>query len=239
MTAWLGIVGQLGVLGFLLRLLVEYDWLLTVTPLFYTLILGGLASVILGGALALMAATPRLWFAYAMIYSMGMVVVGLGLFTQQGADGAALALVSRALAILIATAGFRAVPNLATHWDDLRGMGRRVPPAGVALGVGAAAFAAFPVLAGFPAMWLIYRAAFEAAPALAYLLAPGAALMALSVIRMLVTLVEPGDEYATETPLGLSVLIGGLTLALVILGLFPQLALAPIAAAMATLRFLP
>jgi len=238
-TAWLGIVGQLGVLGFLLRLLVEYDWLLTVTPLFYTLILGGLASVILGGALALMAATPRLWFAYAMIYSMGMVVVGLGLFTQQGADGAALALVSRALAILIATAGFRAVPNLATHWDDLRGMGRRVPPAGVALGVGAAAFAAFPALAGFPAMWLIYRAAFEAAPALAYLLAPGAALMALSVIRMLVTLVEPGDEYATETPLGLSVLIGGLTLALVILGLFPQLALAPIAAAMATLRFLP
>ncbi len=238
-TAWLGMVGQLGVLGFVLRLLSEYDWLLTVTPLISTFILGGLASVILGGALALSAATPRHWLAYAMIYSMGLAVVGLGLFTQQGMDGAALALVSRMLAILVATAGFRAVPNLVTHWDDLRGMGRRVPLAGVALGVAAAALAAFPPLAGFPAVWLIYRAAFDAAPALAYLLAPGAALMALSVFRLLVTLVEPGGEELRETPPGLAVLIGGLTLTLIVLGLFPQLLLTPIMSAVATLRFLP
>ena len=238
-TAWLGIVGQLGILGLVLRLLTEYDWLLTVTPLIYTFILGGLASVILGGALALAAPTPRHWFAYAMIFSTGIAVVGFGLFVQQGAGGAALALVNRTLAILVATAGFRAVPNLATHWDDLRGMGRHVPPAGVALGVAAAAFAAFPPLAGFPAAWLIYRAAFDAAPVLAYLLAPGMVLIALSVFRLLVTLVEPGEGHARETPLGLSILIGGLTLGLIVLGLFPQLALGPIMSALATLRFLP
>lgn len=239
-TAWLGMVGQLGILGITLRLLSEYDWLLTVTPLIYTFILGGLASVILGGALALAAPSPRHWLAYAMIFSMGMAATGLGLFAQVGADGAALALVNRSLAIFLAAVSFRTLPNLATEWDDLRGMMRRAPTAGVALGVAAAAFAAFPPLPGFAGHWLVFRAAYAAAPTLTYLLAPGVALMALSVIRLLVILVEPHDDPpAADVPPGLSVLTGVVIVALLVLGLFPQLALQPITAALATLRFLP
>lgn len=239
-AAWIGMVGQMGIVGLVLRLLHEYDWLLSVTPMIYTFVLGGLASVILGGALALAAATPRHWLAYAMIFDIGMAATGLGLFARLGADGAALLLLTRMLAVFLAAAGLRTIPKLVLDWDDLRGIGHTLPLAALAIGMAAAALAGIPPFPGFPGVWLVFRAAYSAAPALAFLLAPGAALMAFSVVRLVVILVEaPGAATRSTLPLGLAALIVSVTLLLLGLGLFPQVALEPITMALATLRFLP
>ncbi|MCW5850627.1 MAG: hypothetical protein KIT87_11180 [Anaerolineae bacterium] len=249
-TAWAGMVGQLAVIAVFLRLLAAYDWLLTVTPLIYVFILGGLLSMTLAGGLALAASTPRYWFAYAMVYSVGLAAVGLGLFTLQGVEGAALAFLSRIVAIIVAAAGFRAVPQLSIAWDDLRSLASHRLPAAIALACAGSIFAGIPPFAGFPATWLVYRAAYTAAPQLALLMAPGTALLGLSVVRLLTTLFQPPlDAEASPPPRRqppppplsrrLTLYIVLLVALAVGLGLFPQTALTPISAALATLRVLP
>ena len=247
-TAWAGMVGQLAIVGVFLRLLAAYDWLLTVTPLIYVFILGGLLSMTLAGALALAASTPRYWFAYAMTYTAGLAAVGLGLFSLQGVEGAALAFLSRTVGIIVAAAGFRAVPQLSIAWDDLRSLANHRLPAAIALACAGSIFAGIPPFAGFPATWLVYRAAYTAAPQLALLMAPGTALLGLSVVRLLTTLFQPPPDAAPVPPRGkappplsrrLSVYIFALVALAVGLGLVPQAALTPIQGALTTLRFLP
>lgn len=249
-TAWVGMVAQVTVIGFFFRLILEYEWLLTVTPLFYVLVIGGLLSVTIGGVLSLAASTPRYWLAYSMIYTMGLVVLGLGLFARQGAEGAALALVSRSLALLLATAGFRAAPNLSLKWDDLRGLGQARLAAAIALALAGAAFAGTPPLAGFPGVWVIFRAAYAATPQLAFLMLPGMAFMGLGLVRLLTILFQP-DATPTQsaqgqgsarrsqtTPLALSGLILVLILVGLLLGAAPQVVLLPVQSVLETLRFL-
>ena len=247
-TAWAGTVGQLAIVAVFLRLLAAYDWLLTVTPLIYVFILGGLLSMTLAGALALAASTPRYWFAYALVYSVGLASVGLGLFSQPGVEGAALALLSRTVAVIIAAAGFRAVPQLSIAWDDLRSLASHRLPAAIALACAGSIFAGIPPFVGFPATWLVYRAAYTAAPQLALLMVPGTALLGLSVVRLLTTLFQPTPQVEAVAPpprrpppplsRRLSLYILALVALAVGLGLVPQTALAPIQAALAALRFL-
>ncbi len=241
-SAWIGLVGQTVVVGLLLRLLTEYGWLLGVTPVIQTLVLGGLLSMALGGGLALLASTPRHWLAYAMIHSMGLVAVGMGLFGRQAAEGSLLVLASRGLALLVVAAGFRATPRLALAWDDVRGLVAERPFAALALAFGGAVFAGTPPLAGFPGAWVIYRAAFAAAPPLAYLMLPGTALMGLSVVRLLTILFRPAEGARRTTPPAarpLTALIIGLLGVLFVVGWLPQLVMTPLAAMLAGLRFLP
>ena len=248
-TAWAGMVGQLAIVGVFVRLLAAYDWLLTVTPLIYVFILGGLLSMTLAGAFALAASTPRYWFAYAMTYTAGLAAVGLGLFSLQGIEGAALALFSRVVAIIVAAAGFRAVPQLSIAWDDLRGLASHRLPAAIALACAGSIFAGIPPFVGFPATWLVYRAAYTAAPQLALLMVPGTALLGLSVVRLLTLLFQPTPEAEALKPpprkappplsrrLSLYILV--LVALAVGMGLAPQTVLTPIQTALATLRFLP
>ncbi|MFN8498279.1 MAG: proton-conducting transporter membrane subunit [Anaerolineae bacterium] len=238
--AWIAIIGQTAVIGILTRILTDYQWLLTVTPLIQTLVLGGILSSFFGGLLALTTSTPRRWLAYGMVYTMGLVAVGIGLFNLAGAQGAALVLTARALALLMATATFRAVPRTVLKWEDLRGLALARPVAGWALGLAGAILAGVPFVIGFPGTWLTFRAAFAAAPELGFLLVPGAAFMGLSMVRLIANLVRPD----TDLPPGrvspaLTVLILALAVVALLAGFFPQLVLSPISASLSTLPYLP
>ncbi|MFN8475793.1 MAG: proton-conducting transporter membrane subunit [Anaerolineae bacterium] len=238
--AWIAIIGQTAVIGFMTRLLTDYQWLLTVTPLIQTLVLGGILSSFFGGFLALTASTPRRWLAYGMVYTMGLIAVGIGLFNQAGAQGAALLLTSRALALLLATAAFRAVPRTVTTWRDVRGLGLSRPAAGWALGLAAAALAGVPFVIGFPGTWLTFRAAFAAAPELGFLLVPGAVFMGLSMVRLIANLVRPDSDLppGSVSP-ALTILMLTMALIALLVGFFPQIVLTPITASLSALPFLP
>ncbi|MFN8485858.1 MAG: proton-conducting transporter membrane subunit [Anaerolineae bacterium] len=238
--AWIAIIGQTAVIAILTRLLTDYQWLLTVTPLIQTLVLGGILSSLFGGLLALTTSTPRRWLAYGMVYTMGLVAVGIGLFNQAGAQGAALLLTARALALLMATAAFRAVPRTVLTWQDVRGLALSRPVAGWALALAAAALSGVPFVIGFPGTWLTFRAAFAAAPELGFLLVPGAAFMGLSMVRLIANLVRPDfDLPPGRVSPALTVLILSMAVIALLVGFFPQIVLTPIAASLSTLPFLP
>ncbi len=238
--AWIAVIGQTAVIGLMTRMLIDYEWLLTVTPLIQTLVLGGILSSLFGGFLALTTTSPRRWLAYGMVYTMGLAAVGIGLFNQAGAQGAALLLTARALALLLATAAFRAVPRMVLTWKDVRGLALARPAAGWALGFAAAAMAGVPFLIGFPGTWLTFRAAFVAAPTLGFLLVPGAAFMGLSMVRLISTLVQPDHDLPPgRVSLPLTTLIAGMVVVALLVGLFPQIVLTPIATGLSALPFLP
>ncbi len=238
--AWIAVVGQTAVIGVMTRVLTDYEWLLTVAPLIQTLVLGGILSSFFGGLLALTTSSPRRWLAYGMVYTMGLVAVGIGLFNQAGAQGAALLLVARALALLLATAAFRGVPRMVLAWQDVRGLAVARPAAGWALGLAAAIMAGVPFVIGFPGTWLTLRAAFVAAPDLGFLLVPGAAFMGLSMVRLISILVQPDHNLPVgRVSLPLLTLIAAMAVIALLVGFFPQLVLTPIAAGLSTLPFLP
>ena len=238
--AWIAVVGQTAVIGVMTRVLTDYQWLLQVTPLFQTLVLGGILSSVFGGFLALTTTSPRRWLAYGMVYTMGLVAVGIGLFNQAGAQSAALLLTSRALALLLATAAFRTVPRMVLTWQDVRGLALARPVAGWALGLAAAALAGVPFLIGFPGTWLTFRAAFVAAPALGFLLVPGAAFMGLSLVRLISTIVRPDHDLPPgRVSLPLMTLIVAMAALALLVGVYPQIVLTPIAQGLSALPFLP
>lgn len=138
----------------------------------------GLASIAVGGVLALTRDGFKQVLAYSTISQYGYVVVLYGIGGEHGATAAAFYVVAHAIAksALFLTAGAVTMATGGRRLSDVGGLRRRLPVLAVASAVAAATLSALPLTVGFFKDELFFRAAADRSPAFAALAVVAAAL---------------------------------------------------------------
>ncbi len=117
----------------------------------HTFLLGlGAASAVVGGLMALAQRHIKRLLAFSTISHTGIMLIGLSLLRRDGLAGMLVYLVGHGLvkAALFMVAGILLATRASIDEIGLRGLGRGIRPAGVAMAVGGLA------LAGLPVGWL-------------------------------------------------------------------------------------
>ncbi len=223
----------------LLHLLGESPWLLDVPHARQVLLLAGLFSAVLGGGFAAAQTAFGPLMGYATLFDLGAALAALGLGTQAGLQMVLYALPVRALALALVGAAGAVVESEAgdDSFARAQGLGRRWPLAAAGLMVGGATLAGAPLTAGFVSRWLLLQAlnALDARwPVLVLLGSLGVAVGYLRGLKALLGPSLPRPEPPRQWVLNL--LLGGLSLACVGIGLFPQPVLDTIKGLVAMLR---
>jgi multicomponent Na+:H+ antiporter subunit A len=130
------------------------------------LVLAGLASIVVGGVLALAKRELKQVLAHSTISQYGYVVVLYGLGGTAGTGAAAFYVIAHAVAksALFLTAGAVTEATGADRLDKLGGLARRLPGLAMASGAAAATLAALPLTIGFFKDELFFKAALEHGP---------------------------------------------------------------------------
>ncbi|HWI08953.1 MAG TPA: proton-conducting transporter membrane subunit, partial [Solirubrobacteraceae bacterium] len=142
------------------------------------LIVVGLASMGIGGVLALAADGFKRLLAYSTVAQYGYVVTMLGVGGEVGAAAACFYVLAHALAksALFMTAGAVTEATGAKALQDVGGLARRMPLLAAGSGAAVAAVAALPLTIGFFKDELFFKASLEHGTTLAALSVAGAAL---------------------------------------------------------------
>jgi multicomponent Na+:H+ antiporter subunit A len=138
----------------------------------------GLASVAVGGVLALAQDELKQILAHSTISQYGYVVALYGIGGAKGAGAAALYVIAHAIAksALFMTAGAVTVATDETRLSRLGGLARELPVVAAASALAAATLAALPLTIGFFKDELFFAAAREAGPAVQVMAVLAAAL---------------------------------------------------------------
>jgi len=163
-TALFASIAKASVLVFLIRLLclqLPQIWAVML-PLLWVLALVGMVA---GNLLALRQQNLKRLLAYSSIAHLGYILVALSAGNALGRDAA----LYYAVAYMLMNLGAFSVVAALTHPDhdredleEYRGLGRRYPVLGIAMGVCLLALAGLPPTAGFMAKLLAFGAAIQA-----------------------------------------------------------------------------
>src|SRR6476659_805033 len=142
----------------LLRLWLE---LLTGSYVQYSLYINmwGLATMIYGGAMALMQDDIKKVLAYSSISQMGYILFGLGSESILGITGGTLMYVTHGLgkAILFMMAGSIILQTGTRSMSKLGGLGGKMPYTAVIAMIGALTIIGIPPTSGFMAEWILFN----------------------------------------------------------------------------------
>ena len=121
--------------------------------------LWGLATMIYGGAMALMQDDIKRVLAYSSISQMGYILFGVGSESVLGITGAALMYVSHGLgkAILFMMAGSIILQTGTRSMSKLGGLAGRMPYTAVIAMIGALTIMGIPPTSGFMAEWILFN----------------------------------------------------------------------------------
>jgi NADH-quinone oxidoreductase subunit M len=121
--------------------------------------LGGLATMIYGGAMAMMQDDIKRVLAYSSISQMGYILFGLGSESVLGITGAALMYVSHGLgkAILFMMAGSIILQTGTRSMSKLGGLAGRMPYTAVIAMIGALTIMGIPPTSGFMSEWILFN----------------------------------------------------------------------------------
>ena len=120
--------------------------------------LWGLATMIYGGAMAMMQDDIKRLLAYSSISQMGYILFGIGSESVLGITGAALMYVSHGLgkAILFMMAGSIILQTGTRSMSKLGGLAGRMPYTAVIAMIGALTIMGIPPTSGFMAEWILF-----------------------------------------------------------------------------------
>jgi proton-translocating NADH-quinone oxidoreductase chain M len=142
----------------LLRLWLE---LLTGSYAQYSLYINmwGLATMIYGGAMALMQDDIKRVLAYSSISQMGYILFGLGSASELGITGGTLMYVTHGLgkAILFMMAGSIILQTGTRSMSKLGGLGGKMPYTAVIAMIGGLTIIGIPPTSGFMAEWILFN----------------------------------------------------------------------------------
>ena len=142
----------------LLRLWLE---LLTGSYAEYSLYINlwGLATIIYGGAMALMQDDIKRLLAYSSISQMGYILFGLGSESTLGITGATMVYVTHGLgkAILFMMAGSIILQTGTRSMSKLGGLAGKMPYTAVITMIGALTIIGIPPTSGFMAEWILFN----------------------------------------------------------------------------------
>jgi multicomponent Na+:H+ antiporter subunit A len=183
------------------------------------LLMVGLASMAVGGVLALGGRELKQILAHSTISQYGYVVTMLGIGGRYGTAGACFYVIAHALAksALFMTAGAAMEATGRKYLDELGGLRRRMPLLAVGSGLCAAGLAALPLTIGFFKDELFFAATLERGTIFGVLAVAGAALTFAYIGRFWLGIFF-GKELAPPQPLPRRlvwpvVVLGGLVVA--------------------------
>lgn len=157
-----GAMSGIGIYG-ILRLWLD---LLSVAYSEYSLCITiwGVATMIYGGAMALMQNDLRKLLAYSSISSMGYVLFGIGSESTLGISGVIMMYVAQGLgkAILFMTSGSIYLQTGTTNMAKLGGLASKMPYTATLSMIGALTMVGIPPTVGFMAEWTLFNGALQA-----------------------------------------------------------------------------
>ena len=225
----------------LTRLFQQHLWLIADNQAFQLMTVGGLLTALVGGLLVLGQQDFGRLLAYAALSDLGCLLLSLGTASIEGLTAAALQLVNRTLALVLAGVGLAALRRHVSSdaFADLGDVARRMPLVSAGLLAGLLSLAGFPLTGGFASRWPIYRLVYQENHLYAIVLVLSGGAAALGCWRGLFALLRPEAHPELERePIPTAAVMLILTLLCLALGLFPQLFLPPILKLVESFTFL-
>lgn len=220
----------------LLGLLHEFPWLATDGNVLQLTWIVGLASVILGGTLAVFRRDFARLLAWAVLFDTGFLLIGLSSTSPERLAVLVLLVLNRGIAVSLVAMGM-GILRKETGADTFRtmtGFVWRRPFAVLALAIGGLSLAGFPLTGGFTARWLVIQGLPAEYQSWAIVMVAAGALVSIGFLRGVSAAVgKPGIAADGPEPLVTRLLISVLLVANVFLALYPQVLLHPIAQVMA------
>ena len=196
--------------------------------------IAGLVMAVAGGIMAAVQRGFGRLFGYAAMSDMGVLLLALVVAGSQSLTLVLLHLVSRGVIITLVAASLSILKHRATTdiFDELGGIARRLPLATTGLVVGILAMAGFPLTAGFPTRWAVYRAASGEETLQLLLLLASSAGIVIGLLRGLNAMLgtRTRDDMARQPRLA-AFFVLALVILVIVLGLVPQLLLEPVSRA--------
>lgn len=226
-TALFASIAKVAALVFLIRLLcmqLQHIWE-ALLPLIWML---AVASMIAGNLLALHQQNLKRLLAYSSIAHLGYIFVALAAGNSLGRDAA----IYYALTYALMNLGTFAVITAFTRHDqdrqdleEFRGLGRRHPVLGIAMGVCLLALAGVPPTAGFIAKLFAFGAAIEAGHTILAIIAVlNTALAFYYYLRILNVFYDTNETNlgAAQYSQGTLIIVVTITLLIIGFGIFPE-----------------
>jgi len=196
--------------------------------------IAGLVMAVAGGIMAAVQRDFGRLFGYAAMSDTGVLLLALVSTGSQSVTLVLLHVVSRGMSITLIAAALLILRHRATtdSFASLSGVARRLPVATIGLTLGVLALAGFPLTAGFPIHWAVYRAVSGEEMVWTLLLVAASAGIVIGLLRGLNAMLgaEPRDKIARQ-PLLASLFVLALAALVIILGIAPQLFLEPVSKA--------
>ncbi|MCL4486926.1 MAG: hypothetical protein M1570_02190 [Chloroflexi bacterium] len=234
-TAFLVGVAQPVGLWLLFQLMSETFWLTSSSPLLTVLMLGGGLTAPVGALLALSERRDGRLVAFLSLVTLGHALVGLGLGSKAGLEGAMIATLGRAIGVTLFAGGLAFVRNYASrHWQLV---------GAAAILAGGLTLAGIPPALGFASSWSIYHELVASNLALVVLLLASNGLVLLATLRLVWSIVGLNAHPAAEDsrrlfPILCTAVIAVLVLVVILLGVFPQWVADPFASVLLTVQYL-
>jgi NADH-quinone oxidoreductase subunit N len=230
-TAFVFTAGQAIALFLALVFLRDNPLILSDSATMTVIQLSGLVMCVSGGLMAAVQRDFGRLFGYAALSDLGVLVLALAAAGSQSVTLAFLHVVARSVSITLMATALAGLRYRATtdSFDGLAGMARRMPVTTVGLMLGGLALAGFPLTAGFPTHWAVYRAVSGEQWLWTLLLMASSAGIVIGLLRGLNAMLgAPGREDLIRPSVLARIVILALALLTVVLGLFPQLLLDPV-----------
>jgi formate hydrogenlyase subunit 3/multisubunit Na+/H+ antiporter MnhD subunit len=232
-AAFLWIGGQTTVLFLLQRFIVTYPWLASAVDSARWLLWLGVLTALLAGALSATQNSLGRCFGYAGLYDYGVLLVAMALRGTAGLPTAIWLALTRALALLTMAAGAALIRHHmeSDRLDRIGGAIARLPLAVSALIVGGFALIGLPLTAQFASRWALFQLLGEIDSRWVFLLLLGATGVILGTVRAGRACFGPLTASPVERePWGLALAAFLLVALGVVIGFYPQLLTAPVAA---------
>ena len=209
-------------LGFLDR----YAWLRSSSQLSNAMQFAGVFMVASGGIFASTQKHIGRMMGYAAISEAGLLILALGIRSQEIVPLTFLILVPRALELAVWSLGLSIIKNetASLNFSEIQGLARRFPIASGAIIIAHLSIVGFPILAGFPPRLALWQGLAQQSLIISFWVFIGLLGLLIGASRTLALFVMAPDNTAwnrNESPMQTGMLGAGM-IGLFILGMFPQ-----------------
>lgn len=230
-TAFIFTAGQAVALFLAFLFLRENPWFAAGDSTPAVIQLAGLVMAVSGGVMAAVQRDLGRVLGYAALGDLGILLMALTVGGSQNVTLTLLHAVGRSISITLMAASLAIVRHrvASDNFADLGGAARRLPLATAGFLLGGLALAGFPLTAGFPTHWAVYRAMSSEDQIWVFVLLASSAGIVIGLLRALHAMLRSGARQdIARQPIVASLMVLVLAALCIVLGLYPQLLLAPV-----------